>query len=107
MEDHQGILFKALTRPVTKYGVPINFFYWNILFWASSAAIFNQFNQYPIMLFAVTHGVMALILIENPSFLKEIWAFLKCRFRNFRRGVFGAAYYSPIDYKKSLNHVKK
>jgi len=106
MSELNTELVKAMTRPTFFIGVPVAFFIGNLLFWSSVIVFGDLWNRYPVIGFVFIHAVVFYIMTENPAFFHQFWAFLRCKFRNYRRGAFGATYYSPVNYKKSLNYSK-
>ncbi len=100
-------LYKILTQPPLKWGIPVWFFFVNFLIWLIVAVSTDYFFSSFAIGGTLTHVCIAVVLTEHPLFFYSITAYVKSRLGNIKRGTFGAAYYSPIDYSKSLINMKK
>jgi len=107
MDELNTKIVKSMTRPILKWGVPVPFLVGNLFFWACLIFFVFPWNKWPLIGLVFSHIIVVFIMIENPSFFFQIVAFVRCKFRNFRKKAYGGIYYSPINYKKSLNFSKK
>jgi len=102
----EGVFYKSLAKPVLQLYVPVYFLYLNYILWFLVGAITHRFFFVPIVFGVSCHGVVALIVFQHPLIFHKLWRLIVCRFRNLKRGAFGAAYYSPVNFKNSINYKR-
>ena len=95
---YSDTLFVAMTRPATKWGVPVT----AIVLEAGTAVIVFLATKNPLYLLAVfpIHGIVRLMTADNPWIFAEIWSWVITFMRCINRAFWGAASFSPLPTKK-------
>ncbi len=92
------ILFVALTRPATLWGVPYHAFIFEFML---TALIFLAIgNPLYLLLGAPLHGAIYLISANKPGAFNEIYMWVKTYGMCLNRSFWGGASFSPLRTKK-------
>jgi len=104
----EAIFYKSLAKPTLQYGVPVGFLFGNYVFWMLVGAIKGgvALLYSPFVFGCTSHFIVFIVLKEHPLIFFKLWRLILCRFRNLKRGAFGAAYYSPVNFKNSINYKR-
>jgi len=91
------ILFVALTRPTTMWGVPYMAFI--IQFMAVTLVFLAAGNPFYLLLAIPVHGILYLISAHDPGIFDSIFIWMKTTGRCRNRRFWGAASFSPLCVK--------
>lgn len=95
---HKDLLFVAMTRVPTVFGVP----YFGFVLELMVGSLMNVMTGNPLYLLIVipVHGVMYAISVRDPGIFKEIEIWTKTIGRCLNRGFWDAASFSPVVVSK-------
>ena len=91
---HKDLLFVALTRIPTVFGIPYMAFVIEVMF-GSLTIIMAGKPQYLLLVIPV-HGILYLISAKDPGIFAEIEVWMKTIGRCLNKGFWGAASFSPL-----------
>ena len=93
-------LFVGMTRPATRYRVPVKALVLEVVFIA--LVIMLTHNVLFLLAAIPIHGILMLITADNPWIFDEllIWFNTKSFFGCMNRSFWGAASFSPLPMKK-------
>jgi type IV secretion system protein VirB3 len=95
---HKDLLFVALTRIPTVFGIPYMAFVIEVMF-GSLTIIMAGKPQYLLLVIPV-HGILYLISAKDPGIFAEIEVWMKTIGRCLNKGFWGAASFSPLVTRK-------
>ena len=94
----KDLLFVALTRIPTVFGIPYMAFVIEVMF-GSLTIIMAGKPQYLLLVIPV-HGILYLISAKDPGIFAEIEVWMKTIGRCLNKGFWGAASFSPLVTRK-------
>lgn len=91
-------LFVGLTRPATKWGVPLSAFIINVFL---TTIVFLAFGNIFLLLIALpVHLILYLVSYNDPYVFDGFFMWFKTSAKCMNKGFWGAVSYSPLRYKK-------
>lgn len=92
------VLFVAMTRPATMWGIPLTAFV--IEFMATTLIFLAIGNPLYLALALPIHAILYLMSSNDPGVFNSLFLWMKTIGRSLNTGFWGAASFSPLETKK-------